>query len=116
MLMSTALARDGHAYALDRDNGITCVELKTGTVKWSGFKVSLDRHNPHAALTWTGDGQLLALNDKGELIRATLSPEKFVELGRTKVFGGSWAHPAFARGCLVVRDDTEILCVRLMGK
>jgi len=113
MLMSTPLVRDGFAYALDRQNGVVCIELKTGKVKWDGFQVSLDRHNPHAALTWTGDGEVLALNDKGELIRAKLSPEKFTEIGRTKLFGGSWAHPAFARGCIVMRDDKEIVCVRL---
>ena len=116
LLMSTPLVRDGFAYALDWKNGVTCVELKTGAVKWDGFKVSADARNPHAALTWTGDGEVFALNDKGELIRAKLSPAKFVELGRTKIFGGSWAHPAFAHGCVVARDDHEILCVRLVAK
>jgi outer membrane protein assembly factor BamB len=115
LLMSTPLVRDGFAYALDWKNGVSCVDLKTGAVKWDGFKVSTDARNPHAALTWTGDGEVLALNDKGELIRAKLSPQKFEELGRMKIFGGSWAHPAFARGRVVVRDDHEIVCVRLTG-
>jgi outer membrane protein assembly factor BamB len=115
LLMSTPLVRDGHAYCLDRDNGLVCVELKTGKIKWDGFKVAYDKRNPHASLIWTGDGRALILNEKGELIQAKLSPEKYEELGRSKIFDGSWAHPAFAHGCIVVRDDRQILCVDLKG-
>lgn len=113
LLMSTPLVRGGHAYCLERDNGLTCIELKTGKIKWNGFKVSYDRRNPHAALVWTGDGRALILNEKGELIQAKLSPEKYEEVGRSKIFSGSWAHPAFARGCIVVRDDKKIECFQL---
>lgn len=113
LLMSTPLVRDGHAYCLERDNGLTCIEIKTGKLKWNGFKVSYDRRNPQAALVWTGDGRALILNEKGELIQAKLSPEKYEELGRSKIFSGSWAHPAFARGCIVVRDDKKVVCVKL---
>jgi outer membrane protein assembly factor BamB len=113
LLMSTPLVRDDHAYCLDRDNGLVCVEMKTGRIKWDGFKVSYDKRNPQASLVWTGDGRALILNEKGELIQAKLSPEKFEELGRSKIFDGSWAHPAFADGCIIVRDDKQIMCVRL---
>src|SRR5262245_47091213 len=81
LLMSTPLIRDGHAYCLDRDNGLVCVEMKTGKIKWDGFKVSYDKRNPHASVVWTGDGRALILNEKGELIQAKLTSEKFEELG-----------------------------------
>lgn len=112
-LMATPLVRDGHAYALDRENGLMCIELKTGKVKWDGFKVSADRHNPHASLVWTGDGRAAIVNDKGELIVAKLAPDKFEELGRRKLFAGSWSHPAFAGKHIVLRDDKVIVCVRV---
>jgi outer membrane protein assembly factor BamB len=115
LLMSTPLIRDGHAYCLDRNNGLVCVEMKTGKIKWDGFRVSYDKSNPHASVVWTGDGRALILNEKGELIQARLSPEKYEEQGRSKIFDGSWAHPAFAHGCIVVRDDRQILCVKLIG-
>ena len=116
LLMSTPLIRDGHAYCLDRDNGLVCVEMKTGKIRWDGFRVSYDKRNPHASLVWTGDGRALILNEKGELIQAKLAPTKYEELGRSKIFDGSWAHPAFARGCMVVRDDKQIICVKLAGE
>ena len=113
LLMSTPLVRAGHAYCLDRDNGVVCVELKSGKPKWDGFKVAHDRRNPQAALTWTADGEALILNDKGELIRAKLSPDKYEEISRSKVFEGSWAHPAYGRGSIFVRDDKQILSMKL---
>lgn len=116
MLMATPLVRDGYAYCLDRENGLVCVALKTGKIKWDGCKVSYDKRNPHAPLCWTADGRALALNEKGELIQLRLSPTKFAELSRTKLFPGSWAHPAFAQGCIVVREekaDGEIQCLQL---
>jgi len=60
---------------------------------------------------------MLALNEKGELIQLRVSPKKFEELGRTRLFAGSWAHPAFAKGCILVREekaDGEIICLQLV--
>src|SRR5262249_38696967 len=110
LLMATPLVRDGHAYALEREHGLTCVELNSGKIKWQDYKISYDKHNPHAAMVWTGDGRALFLNEKGELIVAKLSPEKHEELGRVKIFEGTWAHPAFARGRIVMRDDKHVVC------
>lgn len=117
MLMATPLVRDGHAYCLDRQNGLMCVELKTGKIKWDGCRISPDKRNPHASLTWTADGRALALNEKGEFIQLRLSPTRFAEISRTKLFTGSWAHPAYARGRIVVREekaDGEMLCIELV--
>lgn len=119
LLMATPLVRAGHAYALDREHGLTCVELKSGKVKWQGFKVSHDARNPHAAPIWTGDGRAVLFNERAELIVARLSPRKYEEVGRTKVFAGKepcWAHPAFTKDRLLVRDDEKIVCVELTGK
>jgi outer membrane protein assembly factor BamB len=115
-LMATPLVRDGYAYCLDREHGLMCVELKSGKIQWQDCKVSYDARNPHAALTWTADGRVLALNEKGELIQLRVSPQKYEELSRTKLFGGSWAHPAYARGRIIVRDEKaggEIICFEL---
>ena len=115
-LMSTPLVRDGHVYTLDREHGLMCFELKTGQQKWAGEHVTPPGRNPQATLTWTGDGRTLILNEKGELILARLLPEKFEQISKTKIFAGSWAHPAYAQGNILARDDKEIVCVKLVGK
>jgi outer membrane protein assembly factor BamB len=112
LLMSTPLCRDGHAYALDRRDGLKCIELKTGRVKWDGQHVTPKGQNPHASLVWAGERALI-LNARGELILAKLSPEGYREVSRAKVIDETWAAPAFADGCLFARNDQEVVCVPL---
>lgn len=114
LLMSTPLVRDGHAYALDRHNGLKCIELATGEIKWEGWHVTPRGRNPQASLVWAGDRALI-FTSKGELVLARLSPRGYEELSRTPVCGETWAHPAFAVGCVFARTDTEIVCVPLGG-
>jgi outer membrane protein assembly factor BamB len=115
LLMSTPLYRDGHVYALDRHDGLKCIELKTGQVKWQGQHVTPRDRNPHASLVWAGDRALI-LNAKGELILAKLSPAGYREIGKVKVIGDTWAHPGFMDRCVFARNDEEIVCVPLAGE
>jgi outer membrane protein assembly factor BamB len=116
LLMSTPLCADGHAYALDRFRGLKCIELKTGEIKWQDEHVTPRGRNPHASMVWLRERALI-LNEKCELILAKLSPKKYEELSRVQVptkKGFTWAHPAYADGCVFVRDDEEILCVPIV--
>jgi len=62
------------------------------------------------------------LSEKGDLIIAKLSPEKYEELSRAHLLdpvnrdpGRSvvWSHPAFANKSIYARNDKEIVCVSL---
>jgi hypothetical protein len=116
LLMSTPLVRDGHVYALDKQHGLECIEMKTGTVKWKGEHITPKSRNPQAVLVWIGERSLI-FNEKGELILAKLTPEKYEEQSRTRILKkDTWAHPAFADRCVFVRNDEELLCVPLVGE
>jgi outer membrane protein assembly factor BamB len=112
LLMATPLVRDGHAYALDRFNGLKCLDIRTGSVKWAQEDVTPRGSNPHASFVWAGE-RALVLNSKGELILARLSPEGYRQLGKAKVIGDTWAHPGFLDGAVFARNDEEIVCVPL---
>jgi outer membrane protein assembly factor BamB len=116
LLMSTPLMKDGHVYALDKNKGLKCIELKTGTVKWEGWHVTPRDTNPQASLTWVGGDRALILNTPGELVLAELTPRGYRQLGKARVIGRTWAHPAFADRCVFARTDVEIVCVPLAGK
>ncbi|HEY1381252.1 MAG TPA: PQQ-binding-like beta-propeller repeat protein [Gemmataceae bacterium] len=88
---------------------LNCVEAATGKVLWKREKVG----KYHAALIRTGDGKLLLHSDTGELMLLDPDPKEYRELARAKVCGPTWAHPALANGRLYVRDDKELVCVRL---
>ena len=67
----------------------------------------------HAALVRTGDAKLLMLEDGGDLVLIDPSPKEYKELARAKVCGPTWAHPALVGGKLYLRDEKEVICVRL---
>jgi outer membrane protein assembly factor BamB len=115
LLMSTPLVRDGHTYALDRHRGLKCVELRSGQVKWEGEHITPRGTNPQATLVWAG-GRALALNERGELLLLELSPAGCRRLGQAPVIGKTWAHPAYAGGCVFARSDEEAVCVPLAGR
>lgn len=114
-LMSPALSRGGHAYLLDKQYGLTCLEVATGKKLWDdGNQMTPRGRNPHASLVWLGqEDRVLILNAEGELILARLDPTGYRETSRTKLLGHTWAHPAFAGTGVYARSDTEIVCVDL---
>jgi outer membrane protein assembly factor BamB len=114
-LMSQPLYRDGYAYLLEKQHGLTCFELTSGKKMWDDDNRLTPRsRNPQANLVWLGDtSRVIALNAEGELILANLSPEGYEEQSRTQILGPTWAHPAFAGRRVVARDDKEIVCVGL---
>ncbi len=116
LLMSTPLVRGKHVYALDRFKGLKCIELRTGKVLWEGEHVTPRDTNPHASLAWAGGNRALILNTPGELLLVELTPTGLVQRGKATVTGRTWAHPAFADGCVFARTDREIVCVPLAGR
>src|SRR5262249_54900943 len=115
-LMTTPLYRAGYAYLLDIRHGLTCFELKTGKKLWDDDnRMTPKGRNPQATLVWLGEeDRAIILNSEGDLILARLSPQGYQEQSRTHVVGPTWAHPAYAGGCVFARNDHELVCVSLL--
>src|SRR5262249_35231636 len=77
---------------------LRCVEAATGKELWQRPGVG----TYHASLLRTGDGKLLMLEEKGDLVLIEPSPKEYRELARAHVCGQTWAHPALANGRLYV--------------
>jgi outer membrane protein assembly factor BamB len=88
---------------------LTCLEGRTGKQLWSKEKVGYY----HAGLVRTGDGKLLVLSDAGLLTLLEVDGKGAKEVARAKVCGGTLVNPALAEGRLYVRDDKEVICLRL---
>ena len=114
-LMSQPLYREGYAYFLDKDNGLSCFEYKTGRKLWDDKHQLTPRgRNPQATLVWLGDeDRAIALNARGELILARLNPQGYHETSRAKIIGDTWAHPAYAGRFVYARDNRELVCVKI---
>ncbi|MBM4000932.1 MAG: hypothetical protein FJ297_15575 [Planctomycetes bacterium] len=114
-LMAQPLYRDGLVYLLDRQHGIVCCELESGRIVWTDqHQLTPANRNPHASIVWAGEDRLFALNSEGELVLAALSPTGLTELGRTKILGSTWAHPAFCGEIVIARDDERLVGVRIV--
>jgi len=70
---------------------------------------------PHGKRFWV-------FNDQGELFLAEFTPKGHKVLTKAKVIEPAeeargrtvvWSHPAFARKCVFVRNDKELVCVSL---
>jgi len=118
-LMSQPLYSKGFCYLLDRRNGLTCFELKTGRILWTDkHQLTAAGRNPQASLVWSGkEGNVLSLNAEGELVFLQVSEAGFQEHWREQIIGKTWAHPAFAGSRVYARSDRELVCFELpVGK
>jgi hypothetical protein len=87
--------------------------MRSGKVLWEKEHVTPRDRNPHASLAWVGGDRALVLNTPGELALVELTAAGLKKLGKAAVIGRTWAHPAFADGCVFARSDEEIVCVPL---
>ncbi|MBI3465822.1 MAG: PQQ-binding-like beta-propeller repeat protein [Planctomycetes bacterium] len=121
---STALFRGDHLYSAKSFGELVCIEASTGKQVWETDKVTEVRNG--ASIHLTANGHCVFLyNERGELIRAQLTPEGYQELGRvallepTYAFGGrkvAWAPPAYANRRVFVRSDKELICASLAAQ
>lgn len=86
-----------------------CVDAATGKSAWKRENVG----SFHASVLRTGDGKVLLLEEKGNLVLVDPDPKEYRELARGKICNNTWAHPAVADGRLFIRDGQHLYCVGL---
>jgi outer membrane protein assembly factor BamB len=110
--MSPGVVLNGHLYAIDGDAGsatsLRCLRVEDGQLAWS--------HEGLGAGTLIATRQhLLILGERGLLVLAAASPEKFASLGELQVLEGKcWTLPALAHGRLYCRNAAgKLVCLDL---
>jgi outer membrane protein assembly factor BamB len=88
---------------------LRCVDLSTGKERWNKPGVG----TYHAALLRTANDKVMMMEEGGTLVLIEPDASACRELARSKVCGHAWAHPAISGGRLYVRDEKELVCVRL---
>lgn len=114
---STPIILGEHVYSAKSSGEFVCLELSTGKEVWKTDKVTEKRGGASVGITLNGNGVYLH-TDQGDLIRAQLSPDGYHEISRTSLLKPvgkekAWPAPAFADGCVFVRNDAELLCAKL---
>jgi outer membrane protein assembly factor BamB len=99
-----------HLYGIDGDQNsrcsLKCVQLADGKVAWEDKSIGFGS-------LMAADGRLIILTEKGELVIARITPEKFDEQTRAQVLSGRcWSAPVLANGRLYVRNAPgKVLCL-----
>jgi len=114
------LLYQGNLYGFCDGKGWTCMDFKTGTVKWQE-KPALKKGAIHLA-----DGQLYLLEeDTGTVVLADASPTGWKEQSRFTLApqttqrsksGKIWTHPVVSGGKLYLRDQELLFCFDVSGK
>ncbi|HEX4591078.1 MAG TPA: PQQ-binding-like beta-propeller repeat protein, partial [Gemmataceae bacterium] len=109
---NSAVLLDGFVFGIGGDAGnqaqLKCVELKTGTPRWSEPSVAFGSVK-------AANGKLIVLSEDGELMVAPASPEKFAPSAKAKVLDGKcWTVPVLANGRVYCRNAAgDLVCVDL---
>lgn len=104
---SNVAIRNGYVFGLD-DGIMECLELETGERKWKKGRFG------HGQLILAGD-VILVLAENGELVLLAANHDEYVEKARMQALNGkTWNHPALAGPYLLVRNDHEAACYKLL--
>jgi outer membrane protein assembly factor BamB len=100
-------ARDGFLYGLD-DGMLACVDLANGSQRWKEGRYG------HGQGLVVGENYLL-MAESGELVLLRPTPESPNELARFRVLDSkTWNPIALAGDLLLVRNDRESVCLKLI--
>ena len=125
-VMSTPLLEKGYIYGSCSYGQFRCLRADTGERLWETFEPTTGKSERwgNAFVVKNGDRCFL-FNEKGDLIIAKLTPEKYEELSRAHLLEPTntdpgrpvvWSHPAFANKSVYARNDKEIVCVSLAAE
>ena len=107
----TPVFYEGNFYGIIQEGQIVCVD-QSGKLLWKSGPDNKFGLGPF----FIADGMLLVLHDmNGMLSFAEASPNGYKEVYKTKVYEGheAWAPMALAEGKLIIKDLTEMICLRL---
>ena len=121
---------DGTVYGCDIESSkLIAIDAATGDRLWDDLEVVVGkdpgrrpRHGTAFIVRHTPSGKYFLFNELGELLVADLTRDGITVHSRAKIiepvgeaFGRDvvWTHPAFADGCVFVRNDKQMACVNL---
>ncbi len=122
-MIGTPLFRNGYIYGVDSYGQLRCLNADTGARVWEDLTATPQERWSTIHMVQNGEDTWM-LNELGELLIATLTPEGFTEKSRAKLIeptlpqlpsrrrgrGVVWSHPAFANRHVFARNDELLVC------
>lgn len=122
-VMATPLIDGGYIYSPCSYGQFRCLKEENGERLWETFAPTAGKSERWGnTFVVKHEGRVFLFSEKGDLIIAKLSPEKYEEISRAHLLDPVnrdpgravvWSHPAFANKSVFARNDQEIVCVSL---
>ena len=124
-IMNTPVLRDGHLFGACSYGEFRCMEALSGERVWKSLKpIALKEPVRWGTVFVTPhEDRYFLFTEKGDLVIANLSVEGYEEIDRAHVIKPNgldlrqrdivWSHPAYARKCAFIRNDSEVICISL---
>jgi hypothetical protein len=104
---STSVFQGGYLFGIDDPGWLTCLDVKSGQVRWK------QRGAGKGSLI-AAQGHLIVLEEQGRLVLVEATPEGYREEASCQALNNRcWTVPALADGKLYLRDEKEVLCLKL---
>lgn len=110
-------------YGMDQSGEMIAFKIDTGERLWETSQPIGRRPVGSGTAFLVRSGDLFYLfNELGELVVAKMNPQGYEEISREKIIEQTnnavgrevvWCPPAFANGCIYVRNDEKLICVPL---
>ena len=119
-----AMYQGEHLFTCNLFGELVCIEARTGRIVWTTHQVTDARSGASMHITPNGKSMFI-FNEKGELIRAQLTPQGYREISRAHLLEPTsplgerkcaWTPPAYANGHVFARSDAELVCAYLAAK
>jgi len=104
--MSSPVVIGSHLYLHLRNQRFTCLDIETGKEMWT-----TSPYGKYWSLVANGSN-ILALDERGDLLLIQASPQKFELLDQRKVADNSWAHVAVVGDEIYVRELNALAVYR----
>ncbi len=106
-------------YALDETRDLTCLDVRTGAVRWRKGDARFRKKSALRGGFQKGslirvDDRLLVLGEDGRLGLVECDPEGYRETALARPLRGRcWTQPVLADGRLLLRNQSEVVCLDL---
>ncbi|OYP31083.1 dehydrogenase [Rhodopirellula sp. MGV] len=122
-MISNPIIKGEHIYGADSYGELRCLDLKNGDRVWEDLSVVPQARWATIHTIRNGDDEII-LNDQGELLIVTLTPQGVETHSRSQLIaptlqqlkrrdGVVWSHPAIADGVIYARNDDELIAAPL---
>ena len=125
-IMPTPFIVNGYIYGVCSYGQLRCLDENTGKRRWETLEATTGQQERWGnAFLVKHEDRFFLFNEKGDLIIAKLTPDKYDEISRAHILDPDnnlpgraviWSYPGFADKAMFVRNDHEIVCVSLAAE